>query len=429
MSLPSGWVNTVLGEIADFIMGHAPPGRACNHIGEGTPFVKAGEFGPQRPIIREWTTQPMKFAAAEDVLICVVGATAGKLNLGADCAIGRSVAAIRPSKATRTEFLFARLQSEISTLRKASTGTAQGVISKDMLASVPIDLPPIAEQCRIVGKLDALTARIARARTELDRVPGLTQKIRERTVEELISSRAKSWKKVSLETLLSAGPTNGWSPKSGSDASGTLTLKLTATTSGYLRTDAAAVKRIYEIVPGNSNLWLEPGDLLIQRANALEHVGAAAIYTGPGKTFIYPDLMMRVRIPDQHITKLVWYQLRSPAVRQYFRDHATGTAGNMPKISGSTVRNVPIWLPLDDQVKDVVTHMDRNFARADRLEAEADRARKLLDRLESAILAKAFRGELVPRDPDDEPAEKLLMRIREERVVALKPKRGRRATF
>jgi len=67
------------------------------------------------------------------------------------------------------------------------------------------------------------------------------------------------------------------------------------------------------------------------------------------------------------------------------------------------------------------------LARADRLEAEAARSRKLLDRLESAILVKAFRGKLVPQDPNDEPASALLDRIRAQRAAGgAKPARGRR---
>ena len=66
------------------------------------------------------------------------------------------------------------------------------------------------------------------------------------------------------------------------------------------------------------------------------------------------------------------------------------------------------------------------FTRADRLEAEAARARALLDRLEAAILARAFRGELVPQDPEDEPASVLLERIRARRAAAPKAKRARR---
>ena len=44
--------------------------------------------------------------------------------------------------------------------------------------------------------------------------------------------------------------------------------------------------------------------------------------------------------------------------------------------------------------------------------SEATSARKLIDHLDQAVLAKAFRGELVPQDPNDEPASVLLERIR-----------------
>jgi hypothetical protein len=48
-------------------------------------------------------------------------------------------------------------------------------------------------------------------------------------------------------------------------------------------------------------------------------------------------------------------------------------------------------------------------------------ARKLIDHLDQAVLAKAFRGELVPQDPNDEPASVLLERIRAERQVTATP--------
>jgi type I restriction enzyme S subunit len=70
------------------------------------------------------------------------------------------------------------------------------------------------------------------------------------------------------------------------------------------------------------------------------------------------------------------------------------------------------------------------FTRADRLEAEAARARALLDRLEAAILTKAFKGELVPQDPNDEPANVLLERIKAARSqqAQSQPKRGRKVS-
>lgn len=147
-----------LGDLATFIMGQAPPGNATNTTREGTVFVKVGEFGPLFPDEVVWTTQPLKFAQVGDVLICVVGATIGKLNLAIDCAIGRSVAAIRPREQLEQRYLYYSLMPFTLRLREGARGTAQGVISRPDLAEIQLWCPPLAEQHRIVAKVDELMA-------------------------------------------------------------------------------------------------------------------------------------------------------------------------------------------------------------------------------------------------------------------------------
>lgn len=336
-------------------------------------------------------------------------------------------------EAVDTSYLEAALRTaeSQSAIDKMKTGGSESGLNltHDRFEKLRLRIAPLAEQRRIVARLDALTVRLARARAELDRVPLLAKRLREQVVETFLSpgdERGREWTAKPLSELAVDGPTNGWSPKSDQGAQGALTLKLTATTSGRLRLDEAAIKRIHEVPPPNSKFWLKPDDLLVQRANALEHVGATAIFDGPSRTFIYPDLMMRLRFSDPRQTRLVWYKLNSPSVRRYFRENATGTAGNMPKISGKTLGSLPMLLPPIAEWDGVLAQLDEAFAHADRLEAEATRARALLDRLESALLAKAFRGELVPQDPNDEPAQTLLDRIRTQRTAAPQAKRGRK---
>lgn len=163
------WVETNLGLISEFIMGQAPLGERCNKDGIGTPFVKAGEFDENRPKIVEWTTDPLKMAKSSDVLVCVVGATAGKINLGADCAIGRSVAAVRPGQELNQFFLYYLLSLELSNLRSGSRGSAQGVITKDDLHRIAVNLPPLTEQERIIeiiSSIDKLADQTQLAITE-----------------------------------------------------------------------------------------------------------------------------------------------------------------------------------------------------------------------------------------------------------------------
>ncbi|MDO6799202.1 restriction endonuclease subunit S [Shimia thalassica] len=167
-----------LGELTELVMGQAPAGKDCNKEGVGTPFVKAGEFSERYPVIREWTTAPKKHAKKGDVLVCVVGATSGKVNDSVDCAIGRSVAAVRPKKSKLDHgFLYRFLQSNELPLRRESQGLAQGVITKEMINRLTIPLPPLEEQKRIAGILDqADTLRRLRTRA-LDKLNTLGQAI------------------------------------------------------------------------------------------------------------------------------------------------------------------------------------------------------------------------------------------------------------
>ena len=159
-----------LGSLAELVMGQAPAGSDCNKNGVGTPFVKVGEFGASSPEIREWTTKPLKMAQSSDVLICVVGATIGKLNLGIDCAIGRSVAAIRPGLKLRQKYLFYFLQTKVLEIRASSKGSAQGVITRQQLLEMPIPDLSLASQDRVIQSLETARSSLDNALSDLNKV-------------------------------------------------------------------------------------------------------------------------------------------------------------------------------------------------------------------------------------------------------------------
>lgn len=92
-------------------------------------------------------------------------------------------------------------------------------------------------------------------------------------------------------------------------------------------------------------------------------------------------------------------------------DLASTTTG-LHTLSISKVSAVPIELPSNDEQNEIVRRVEALFSYAHRLEARYKAARNYVDRLTPTLLAKAFRGELVPQDPDDEPASVLLERIR-----------------
>jgi type I restriction enzyme S subunit len=121
--------------------------------------------------------------------------------------------------------------------------------------------------------------------------------------------------------------------------------------------------------------------------------------------------------------------LRSKSGREQIETFSSGNQLSMRNLSQKSLLSIRVPLPPPEEVEAAVTATNQLHALADQLEARLTIARKVVDRLTPALLAKAFRGELVPQDPGDEPASALLERIRAARQAeagAGKPsRRGR----
>ena len=398
-----------------------------------------------------------------------------------DGACSGELLVVRPSIAVNSRYLqlFMHARRFVNTAMSTVSGDRPR-IDFTIIAEFDFPLAPLAEQRRIVARVDALFAEIAdgeaalaAARKGLDTfrrallkaaVSGeLTRDWRAanpvaETGRDLLariakylasngsqSSRArraagatpldnsplpalpKDWTWARLGDLTISGPTNGYSPKKSPDGSGTLALKLTATTKGQIDLCDRAIKSLSETIPLGSDLFLKPGDLLFQRGNTPEYVGIAAIYEGPHDKYVYPDLMIRVRTTTSSIAEWIWRVTNSPLGRKYMMDKASGTAGTMPKISGEILRNFPVPVPPSAEINEILRRVNHALsASADTLallDAEAADAA----RLKQSILKAAFEGRLVPQDPADEPASALLAQMKETGVVGASAKRGRSA--
>lgn len=322
-----------------------------------------------------------------------------------------------------------------------TAGIAIPNVNASKLEELSIPLPPLPEQQRIVEKLDALMARISNSKTRLEKIPTLLKNFRQSVLAaavsgELTNSDYRIWNESILGNVILDKPKNGYSAKPVNYKTGYRILTLTATTSGVFKPDY--FKYFDERIDKESQFWLRPNDILVQRGNTIEYVGVPAIYDGKPNEFIYPDLMMRLRADENNIvTKFLYFVLSSEESRNFLRERATGTAGNMPKINQPTLISLPIKYPSVEEQKEIVRKVEELFHIADSIEARYQKAKAWFDKLPQAILAKAFRGELEPQNENDEPASELLKRIQEEKhtiskqlkTTALKAKRRKSYTI
>ena len=153
----------------------------------------------------------------------------------------------------------------------------------------------------------------------------------------------ESWRWQQLDDLLVFGPTNGFSPKAVDYETPVRSLTLSATTSGRFKGEHS--KFITTEVPSDSDLWLRDGDILVQRGNTIEYVGVAAVYRGQPNCFVYPDLMMKLRVASTFDVGFIHLAMSQVAGRDFLRARASGTSGSMPKINQTTLKILPIPLP------------------------------------------------------------------------------------
>ena len=169
-SVPNGWEWTRIGSTAYVEMGQSPPSEHYNRTGHGIPFFQGkADFGKRYPTARYWCTQPKKYAAPGDILISV-RAPVGPTNVASEqCCIGRGLAALRPHNGIDRYYLLHCLEAVEHVLAALGFGTTFVAINKNQLTGFVIPLPPLAEQHRIVAKVDELMAlcdRLEETRTE-----------------------------------------------------------------------------------------------------------------------------------------------------------------------------------------------------------------------------------------------------------------------
>ncbi|MDH5672827.1 MAG: restriction endonuclease subunit S [Myxococcales bacterium] len=214
----------------------------------------------------------------------------------------------------------------------------------------------------------------------------------------------QGWQAVPLGELAIEGPTNGYSPQSDPNGQGSLSLKLSATTQQRLILNEETIKRLREEIAPDASVWLRPGDLLVQRSNTAELVGTAAIFDGPPNTYIYPDLMMRLRFGDEATTRWVWRYMNSAAGRRFFRVMAAGAAGSMPKISGAKLRTMLIPVPPLPEQRRIADILDK----ADAIRRKRKEAITLTEDLLRSAFLEMFGDPLTnPKGWQVEPLAKL----------------------
>lgn len=477
-SLPSGWTTAKLAEVLETISTVNPkekPHKEFTYL-DITSIDNATQriSQPKRYNGKDAPSRARQLIREGDILFSTVRTYLKHFAIvpeGYDGQIASTgFCVLRPSKAINGRFIFFLVQNSdfLNPLNRLQRGTNYPAVRNSDVLSQVIPLPPLQEQRRIVSKIEELFTKLdagidclKKARIELKHYRQsllkaafegiLTEEWRKNHKDVIESGAAllqrirglKMAKGVSKLKLPSSSEVTafsrlpeewawaivsdiaeklqyGTSVKADSDTSGIPVLRMGNIRDGKL--DFSYLKYLPTNFPDNNNLILEDGDVLFNRTNSKELVGKTAVYRNLYPRATFASYLIRVKIIQAfYLPDLLSFFINSSFGRRYIGSVVSQQVGQA-NVNGSKLSLMPI--PLFDIREQgiLVQELERYTSVAEQNEKAIAQALAQAARLRQSVLNQAFSGKIVAQDLSDEPAEKLLERIK---TIKMNPSRTR----
>ena len=449
-ALPANWVDIKLSEVAQVTSGIGFPNEYQGHTSGDLPFFKVSDISHAVLANRgelKTANHYVTYEIAEKLKgkPLVPGSTvfakigeAVRLNRRATavtpCLIDNNVMAVKAMEGVNDRYVHQFLRTV--DFGESARSTTVPSLRKGDVEELRFPLAPAVEQKRIADKLDAVLTRVDAVNTRLARVAPLLKRFRQSVLAAATSGRlTEDWYEQNLDKSrakfalgdLVVSIDQGWSPKCEANSAPPDKWSVMKTTAiQALHFYPAENKELpYDLNP-RPHLALADGDVLITRAGPRSRAGITCIVRGDQPMLMLCDKAYRVRVDRSKIhPQMLNLLLNSPVVLDEIDGMKTGISESGVNLTQAKLRELALSVPHIAEQTEIVRRVETLFAFADRLEARLAQAQAAATRLTPALLAKAFRGELVPQDPNDEPAAELLRRLQAERATAPKASAGR----
>ena len=192
-NLPKGWVECSIGEILTAKKGKKPASTIDEPREGYVPYILIDEMEGKQ--IRTYTNDPKVSIIDETEVLLVWDGSIGKCGSGLKGAIGSTLVGLKALGGIQTKFLEYTIRQQNNFIKETSTGTGLQHINKDFFEICKIPLPPLAEQHRIVAKLDALFEKIESNKQRLEKIPKLLKRFRQSVLAAAVSGKlTEEWR-------------------------------------------------------------------------------------------------------------------------------------------------------------------------------------------------------------------------------------------
>lgn len=430
--LAPGWASARLGDLVEPIEVTDPtrtPDAVFRYIDIGSIDNEALRISEPKTFSgKEAPSRARRVVREGDVLFSTVRpylrniALAGVAHSGCLTSTGISVLRAKPSVLPGYLFRLVSSHAFVEEVGRSMDGTLYPAVRDSDVFAASIPLPPLAEQRRIVARIEALFARTRTARAHLLRIAPLAQRYREAATERAYEADpAAGWRTTTAGELseIKSGITLGKRYPANAALVERPYLRVANVQRGHLNLEQ--IKTILLPATDAARLALQHGDILMNEGGDRDKLGRGWVWQGEIPHCIHQNHVFRLRLRGNAVTPHYLSRYANHFGARYFLDEGKQTT-NLASISMAKVAALPVPVPPAGHAARIDELLDSAEAVSRAIEHEATRALVLLDHLERSILARAFRGELVPQNPADEPAAVTLTRAA---ATPAAPRRGR----
>ena len=437
--LPENWCWVRLYSLAHIISkGTTPKGGKDAYVEKGIRFLRIENINEDGSISHEnikHITEEMhtgflrrSILCKDDILISIAG-TLGKTGI-----VGEADLPLNTNQAISfVRLIRGNLLPQYIKMSIDNPKTQDMLISQTKVTSIPnltleiigncaIPLAPLAEQQRIVDRIESLFSKLDEAKEKAQAVVDSFETRRAAILHKAFTGELtakwreehgagmESWEYKTFEAIVE-NMQNGLAKRKGISGTPYVVLRLANLTDCGFNTDD--LREILLDEKEQANYELRPNDVIMIRVNgSKDNVGKQYLITNQHH-WAFCDHIIRIQYSNRLLPQYMIYFSRSKNYRIYVKENIVSSAGQNT-ISRKGMVGLVVPIPCLNEQFEIVHILDDLFSKEQQSKEAAEAVLDQIDLMKKSILARAFRGELGTNDPNEESAVELLRQVIEQ---------------